>query len=38
MLAARALFLLMVALKMWQLLSQLRQSQQRRQLERCWTL
>ena len=38
MLAARALFLLMVALKIWQIQSRSRQTQQRRQLERCWAL
>ena len=38
MLAARALFLLMVALKLWQLLGRVRQTQWRRRLERCWAL
>jgi CHASE1-domain containing sensor protein len=37
-LAARALFLLLVALKLWQLQSRLRQAHRRRQLERCWAL
>jgi len=38
MVAARALFLVLVALKIWQLQSRLRQAHQRRQLERCWAL
>jgi hypothetical protein len=35
MLAARALFVLMVALKLWQLLGRVHQ---RQRLERCWVL
>jgi len=38
MVAARALFLVMVAVKLGHILSRLRQAQQRRQLERCWAL
>lgn len=38
MAVARALFLVMVALKVWQFQSRMRQAQQRRQLERCWAL
>jgi CHASE1-domain containing sensor protein len=38
MLAARALFVLMVALKLWQLLSRVQQRQRRQRLERCWAL
>jgi hypothetical protein len=38
MLAARALFVLMAALKLWQLLGRVHQSQRRQRLERCWVL
>jgi len=38
MLAARALFVLMVAHKLWQLLGRVHQRQRRQRLERCWVL
>jgi len=38
MLAARVLFVVMAALKLWQFRSRMQQVHWRRQLERCWAL